>query len=66
VRKFEVNEAECVGCNLCVSICPVPECISMRSLQPGEVDLRTGKTVTGEYANWTTHPNNPHRAVVPV
>jgi Fe-S-cluster-containing hydrogenase component 2 len=33
-----VNEAECVGCNLCVSICPVPECITMRSLQPGEVD----------------------------
>ena len=62
VRKFEVNEAECVGCNLCVSICPVPECITMRSLQPGEVDARTGKTVTGEYANWTTHPNNPHRA----
>ena len=61
VRKFEVNDAECVGCNLCVSICPVPECITMRSLQPGEVDARTGKTVTGEYANWTTHPNNPMR-----
>ncbi|UXC18074.1 MULTISPECIES: NAD-dependent dihydropyrimidine dehydrogenase subunit PreA [Comamonas] len=60
-RRFEVNEAECVGCNLCVSICPVPDTISMRSLQPGEVDARTGKTVTGEYANWTTHPNNPSR-----
>lgn len=66
VRKFEVNDAECVGCNLCVSICPVPECITMRSLQPGEVDPRTGKTVTGEYANWTTHPHNPHRVTVPV
>ncbi|MDH4416476.1 MAG: NAD-dependent dihydropyrimidine dehydrogenase subunit PreA [Acidovorax sp.] len=61
VRKFEINEAECVGCNLCVSICPVPECITMRALEPGEVDVRTGKTVTGEYANWTTHPNNPQR-----
>ena len=61
VRKFEINEAECVGCNLCVSICPVPECITMRALAPGEVDVRTGKTVTGEYANWTTHPNNPQR-----
>ncbi|WP_423934454.1 NAD-dependent dihydropyrimidine dehydrogenase subunit PreA [Comamonas sp. 23] len=60
-RRFEVNEAECVGCNLCVSICPVPDTISMRSLQPGEVDARTGKTVTGECANWTTHPNNPSR-----
>lgn len=61
VRKFEINEAECVGCNLCVSICPVPECITMRALEPGEVDVRTGKKVTGEYANWTTHPNNPQR-----
>jgi dihydropyrimidine dehydrogenase (NAD+) subunit PreA len=61
-RHFEVIEEECVGCNLCVSICPVPNCISMRSLQPGEVDARTGKTMTGEYANWTTHPNNPMRA----
>ncbi|MBU0747627.1 MAG: NAD-dependent dihydropyrimidine dehydrogenase subunit PreA [Gammaproteobacteria bacterium] len=60
-RRFEVKEEECVGCNLCVSICPVPECITMRALQPGEVDVRTGKTVTGEYANWTTHPNNPQR-----
>ena len=64
-RKFEINEAECVGCNLCVSICPVPDTISMRSLQPGEVDARTGKTVTGEYANWTTHPNNPMRVAAP-
>ena len=63
MRRFEVKEEECVGCNLCVSICPVPECITMRALQPGEVDARTGITVTGEYANWTTHPNNPSRVV---
>jgi dihydropyrimidine dehydrogenase (NAD+) subunit PreA len=61
VRKFEINEAECVGCNLCVSICPVPECITMRALAPGEVDQRTGQPVPAEYANWTTHPNNPQR-----
>jgi len=42
----------------------VPESIPMRSLQPGEVDPRTGQTVTGEYANWTTHPNNPMRQAV--
>ena len=64
LRRFEINEAECVGCNLCVSICPVPECISMRSLAPGEVDARTGETVSGTYANWTTHPNNPQRVAV--
>jgi len=59
LRHFEVKEEDCVGCNLCVSICPVENCISMRDLTPGEVDLRTGKTVSGLYANWTTHPNNP-------
>ncbi|MBL8520244.1 MAG: NAD-dependent dihydropyrimidine dehydrogenase subunit PreA [Betaproteobacteria bacterium] len=60
-RHFEVMEEECVGCNLCVSICPVPQCITMRALKPGEVDKRTGVKVTGQYANWTTHPNNPMR-----
>jgi dihydropyrimidine dehydrogenase (NAD+) subunit PreA len=24
-RHFEIKEEECVGCNLCVSICPVPD-----------------------------------------
>ena len=61
-RRFVVNEAECVGCNLCASICPVPGCIGMRVLQPGEVDARTGQPVPAAYANWTTHPNNPARA----
>ena len=60
-RHFEVIEAECVGCNLCVSVCPVPECITMHALQPGQTDPRTGQWVSGEYANWTTHPNNPAR-----
>jgi dihydropyrimidine dehydrogenase (NAD+) subunit PreA len=58
-RHFEVNEAECVGCNLCVAICPVDNCITMRKVPAGEIDQRTGKPVLGEYANWTTHPNNP-------
>jgi len=58
-RKFTVIDEECVACNLCVDVCPVENCISMVELQPGEVDPRTGKTVPGEYANWTTHPNNP-------
>lgn len=61
-RRFEVKDEECVGCNLCVSICPVPDTITMRALKPGEVDPRTGVAVSGTYANWTTHPNNPMRA----
>ncbi|AMO50102.1 Dihydroorotate dehydrogenase family protein [Enterobacter sp. FY-07] len=58
-RHFEVREEDCVGCNLCASICPVENCISLRHLQPGEVDSRTGHIVSDQYANWTTHPNNP-------
>jgi dihydropyrimidine dehydrogenase (NAD+) subunit PreA len=60
-RHFEVMDDECVGCNLCVSVCPVPECITMHALRPGEIDARTGQAVSGVYANWTTHPNNPAR-----
>jgi dihydropyrimidine dehydrogenase (NAD+) subunit PreA len=61
VRFFEVMDDECVGCNLCVNVCPVEECITMEQLPPGSLDERTGRIVTGKYANWTTHPNNPMR-----
>jgi dihydropyrimidine dehydrogenase (NAD+) subunit PreA len=60
-RHFEVMDDECVGCNLCVSVCPVPDCITMHALQPGVIDPRTGVAVPEGYANWTTHPNNPSR-----
>lgn len=58
-RVFEVIDAECVACNLCVDVCPVENCITMEPMAAGEVDPRTGKVVQKEYANWTTHPNNP-------
>ena len=58
-RTFEVIDAECVACNLCVNVCPVEDCITMVELEPGAMDERTGKVVEKEYANWTTHPNNP-------
>jgi dihydropyrimidine dehydrogenase (NAD+) subunit PreA len=58
-RHFEVIDAECVGCNLCVEVCPVESCISMVPLQAGAIDARTGRAVEPFYANWTTHPNNP-------
>lgn len=60
VRRFEVIEEECVGCNLCVSICPVDGCITMQQLTSG-TDPRTGQAIVSEKANWTTHPNNPLR-----
>ncbi|WP_346912961.1 NAD-dependent dihydropyrimidine dehydrogenase subunit PreA [uncultured Roseibium sp.] len=59
VRKFEVMDDECVGCNLCVNVCPVDNCITMEPMAAGSTDPRTGKTVDPNYANWTTHPNNP-------
>ncbi len=60
-RHFEVKEDECVGCNLCTVVCPVPECITLRDLAPGEMDLRTGRPVSDQHADWTTHANNPMR-----
>jgi len=59
-RHFEVIDAECVGCNLCVSVCPVESCITMRPMTAG-IDPRTGRAITREKADWTTHPNNPGR-----
>lgn len=58
-RVFEVKDDECVACNLCVLVCPVENCITLEALEPGTIDERTGKVVEKEYANWTTHPNNP-------
>ncbi|MGG7567645.1 NAD-dependent dihydropyrimidine dehydrogenase subunit PreA [Rhodovulum sp. DZ06] len=58
-RVFEVKDDECVACNLCVNVCPVENCIDMVPMKAGEVDPRTGATVSDEYANWTQHPNNP-------
>jgi dihydropyrimidine dehydrogenase (NAD+) subunit PreA len=65
-RHYAVKDEECVGCNLCVTVCPVDECITLRTLAPGEVDARTGLRVAAEETDWTTHPNNPmRRPVVP-
>lgn len=57
-RKFEVIDEECVGCNLCVSVCPVDSCITMRHVEEG-TDVRTKLPISKEYANWMSHPNNP-------
>jgi dihydropyrimidine dehydrogenase (NAD+) subunit PreA len=58
VRHFEVVDAECVGCNLCVNVCPVENCITMQPISG--TDPRTKLPVSPDYANWTTHPNNPN------
>lgn len=58
-RTFEVIDEECVACNMCVNVCPVEGCITMERIEPGQIDKRTGKVVEAEFADWTTHPNNP-------
>lgn len=57
-RTFTVKDEECVACNLCVNVCPVDNCITMKTLPLGALDERTGRKV-GTFADWTTHPNNP-------
>ncbi len=57
-RHFEVMDNECVACNLCVEVCPVQNCITMVRQTEG-IDARTGNPINPQYANWTTHPNNP-------
>ena len=58
-RVFSVKDDECVACNLCVNVFLVEGCITMEPMAAGEVDPRTGAKVEEDYANWTTHPNNP-------
>ncbi|MEM1040320.1 MAG: NAD-dependent dihydropyrimidine dehydrogenase subunit PreA [Pseudomonadota bacterium] len=58
-RHFEVIDEECVGCNLCVNVCPVENCITMEQMPVGSTDPRTDRPVVADYGNWTEHPNNP-------
>ena len=62
-RHFQVIDDECVGCNLCVSVCPVEDCIDMVQMVAG-TDPRTKTPISAKPANWTTHPNNPMRKAV--
>ncbi len=50
-RSFTVIDEECVGCNLCAHVCPVPECIEMREVETDE-----------PYVTWPEHPLNPMKA----
>jgi dihydropyrimidine dehydrogenase (NAD+) subunit PreA len=47
-RRYEVKPEECVGCNLCMHVCPVEGCITM-------VELENGKP----YMTWGEDPRNP-------
>ncbi len=49
-RRYQIIDAECVGCNLCMHVCPVPGCITMVRVEEER-----------PYLNWTEHPSNPMR-----
>jgi dihydropyrimidine dehydrogenase (NAD+) subunit PreA len=49
-RVFTVVDEDCVGCNLCSLVCPVPDCITM-------VPVDNGKP----YLTWPEDPRNPMR-----
>ena len=50
-RRYEVIDAECVGCNLCALVCPVEGCVTMRPVDNGK-----------PYMSWAEHPRNPANA----
>jgi dihydropyrimidine dehydrogenase (NAD+) subunit PreA len=49
-RRYEIIEEECVGCNLCMHVCPVENCITMQERDEGK-----------PFLTWQDHPNNPMR-----
>jgi dihydropyrimidine dehydrogenase (NAD+) subunit PreA len=52
-RRYEVIDAECVGCNLCYHVCPVPGCITMVEVDTGQPPM-----------DWNHDPRNPRRLTV--
>lgn len=47
-RKYTVIDAECVGCNLCMHVCPVDGCITMKEVKHDK-----------PYMTWLEDPRNP-------
>jgi dihydropyrimidine dehydrogenase (NAD+) subunit PreA len=60
-RIPRVDEDECVGCNLCSLVCPVPECITMvrrdTGLPPETWEQRVAKGAAAEAVAVTGNPN---------
>jgi len=50
-RDFSVIDSDCVGCNLCQHVCPVPGCITMAAQDNGL-----------PYLTWPEHLMNPVKA----
>ena len=48
LRRYEVIDPECVGCNLCALVCPVEGCVTMEQVDNGK-----------SYVSWIDDPRNP-------
>ncbi|MCZ6764520.1 MAG: NAD-dependent dihydropyrimidine dehydrogenase subunit PreA, partial [Alphaproteobacteria bacterium] len=46
-RRYEVIDADCIGCNLCMHVCPVEDCITMEKVANGK-----------PYTVWADDPRN--------
>ncbi len=46
-NEYTVVDDECVGCNLCMHVCPVQSCITMKRVDDGS-----------SYLTWPEHPSN--------
>jgi dihydropyrimidine dehydrogenase (NAD+) subunit PreA len=57
-RHFKVVDSKCVGCNLCVNVCPVENYITMEQLTEG-VDPYSGAPAAG-YLNLDPAPKQSH------
>ncbi len=63
-KRFPVvDESECVGCNLCSLVCPVPDCITMVSLEDRGAPLNWHQFTGGDapvQATTEDHGGNGH------
>jgi len=60
-----VDEDECVGCNLCSLVCPVPDCITMErrddaSITPNTWEERVAAGVAPAGTSGVHHGNPNH------
>jgi dihydropyrimidine dehydrogenase (NAD+) subunit PreA len=59
-RIPRVDVDECVGCNLCSLVCPVPECITMERVENGLPFQSWEERVAAGVANEAALAGNPN------
>ena len=64
VRRFEVDDTECVGCNLCVSSAPCPSASPCAACSRARWTPAPARRSPGSMRTGPRHPNNPMRQAV--